>query len=362
MNEARPKTRQVMCRISFGLAGIHFDELEICHPLEVLEEVYQPLTSHAPLIVGGKSSPGHCTSSVAFLNSVADGNLQGDATGHPALTSCLSSPTSPSLSTLSGEDISWQNTGRLKLTSSPARIITSSAPQNRKTEKTQKVRYQAQTGKVRGSTKDVIKEHPRKQDRSIGSASVGQHSSSPTTISPNKQVRFLDMIEQRTIPNDETSDVDSEYSSHSFTDPAPLSYKPKISVHGSSLGKISHFSPSPHVLKRMPRVSEYSPSGDSAVDAGIKWANAKVRDQHGSPAMKSSRTPKVASSSETSSDVDSNTDHNVQPREETRFRRQQVLSPLRSDPSEGNKTGDQTLLPEPVFIVRTSNQEEGNGG
>ena len=327
-----------MCRIRFGLAGIQLDDLEICQPFDVLEEVYQPLISHVPLNVRGKSLLNHTKSSIASKACVADKHPQGINNGHPALTPRTSFPISSSLSPTSDDGgPNKQVLIKPEIASPPSPAPTSASPQNGETKEAQSSTIKTQAGEVQDSTKEVIKERPHKQVRFVNSASTNRYSSSPFITSPNKQVRFSNMVEQRTIPSDDTSNVDSESSFNSFTDSILLSLEAKNSLTSSSLAELLHLSAAPQVLNPMSNVNGYPTAGYSKVDTGVRWKSAKVRDQNGPLAKNSPSTSPTTKSSGSSCDVDSSIEQNVQSREETRFQRQQALSPLKSSSSKARK-------------------------
>ena len=343
-----------MCRIRFGLAGIYFDDFEICQPLTGVEEAYQPLVSHVPLLVGGKFQQSNCKPTAGSAECASCKNSYSNSKTAASTAQRSRSALSPSLLSSSGNGDT--------LIEQPIKNSSNKSPPPQRDEdtKTPKTIPEERTEVFTGKAKTLDgKEAIAKTNKHSNNTSTGQvllRNSQP----PAKQVRFSDTVEEMTVPSDEAIGLDSDSSISSFTDPPPILRKSRPSDRRSHSAELSRSSMHPHAAKPMSGTGEYSSSDESGVDAGTPWESSHVQGHDKLPANSPGSSLSPANQSEPSSDLESNVDFDGQQRKETRFYRQRERSPLRVSSQPSRKTRAQGVLPEPIFVVRSNKRKTGD--
>ena len=351
-----------MCRIRFGVTGIYFDDLDTCQPLTIVEEVYQPLISHNPLIVGGKLQQSGCNSPAGSKECSACKALRKDSISANSITQ-TSTPVPPSLlpstSSFTSDDALEQR---------DVKVLAGSATPLQRNEHTRSHRATPNSkaaipaaAKAKDFDPKVNKEKRTEAVKSTSDTSSHQKSPSFVSQHPAKQVRFSDVVEKMTIPDDEASDTESESSYGSFTDPPPILRKSKLADRQCQSVDVSQSSTPPYVPKSVSETSEDSSSNGSGVDARMQWTTIDTPDQDKLSLKQTSRSSSTASLSGPSSDFESNVDFDGRQREETRFYRQRVRSPLRLNTPASHKTRTQGILPEPILVVRSGKRKSSGG-
>lgn len=322
-----------MCRIRFGVTGIHFDNLEPSRPHE---EAYQPLVSPLPAIVDKKTSsegplPIITKKEVGRQAVGLKTSKKGLPTKRKEKSVMVESDPGPS-SVLSSsynncDEGSSQTTAKRKRSQDSSSSSSSSSnsdagldhslrdgPSGERQASTSKNEAKANKNKAAPRKVPSIKPTkfpPVKKVRFYDDASTADELNSAKYTPPAKKVRFADMVEERTIPDDASDSSSSDSSNDSYTDPGPPI--------------------EPHDL--LMRLASNTPLY----------------------ASKASRNRSPSSLSWNSSDIERKIDQSGQVQEENRFERQKSLSPPHSARSPAHRTRrSEDSAPEPLYIVQSN--------
>ena len=362
----------VMCRIRFGLAGVHFEDFQICVPVE---EGYQPLVANVPLIVAdkatGNGSDAGCLSGTRY---VRRRKFAGHTPGN--IKRCIS-PASTYSITLTSSTSSQDDGGSKRdlppsRSPSPGRILGNSSSSGTKGAQDDGDTVDGNTAisnierPLQGPpTTSNVRREPKvgispQRPATIKSARKTTSSSEPSSVTPSpllKQVRFSDMVEKRTIPSEVASDLSSNSSNDSYTDPPPLAEERLTNSKFQSWSPKRSFEVGGHDAR-----SISSTSNGSEVDPGPDWVASATLMQGTNSLASDSGMSSPTSQSWAGGESDSNVDFDGQGREESRFYRQKALSsPSSRFARRHSKTRSKGSLPEPIFVVRSQKRDHLDG-
>ena len=354
-----------MCRIRFGLAGIHFEDFEICH---TVEEVYHPLSSSVPCVVASKSTStsgvlaplskeGYTSEPRGPFSSCDGDDLRNSPlvssplkldnairSGNFLLDGAVSDPSSPQ----NGDGQSDQRKDRLeKCTTSRQKETTQPIPSQTK------VTGEAVKPKIT-SKKAAKLALQKKATSSDGNSNTQQEplKSGPLT----KQVRFSDMVEENIIPKESFSDSGSSSSYDSNIDPAPPAANKLAAPHRTTMPQGT----SSTALYDWN--SSSSSSSGSGIDAATALGSSPTTTQGRSLMTTMDRSKTPMSQSWDSSSCGSNVDFDGQDYGKSRFDRQRAMSPFSfADSRCGRRTRSIEGVPEPIFVMRSKQHEYVTG-
>ena len=352
----------LMCRIRFGLAGIHFEDFEGCHPVEKV--VFQPIISSVPPVVACKTKRRSiepdpllkegCVSSGKRTSPRQDENVKYYFSSFPfsfSLNADFSGDSKPVLRVVSGG---------ASLTSSSSRH---DDEHNDKVKPKENINTPQSKSLIQAPPPAANKVSEADRTESLPKKTAKAHSTEKVTIADNtslaeeeplktvppaKQVRFSDMIEERIIKSDLSSDSSSNSSYDSYTDPLPVNEDAVVALPSAAQSQ------GPMLDDSCGRSIVPSSSTGSGIDVRNTWTASHTPKRQRSATPGSSESQSPASLSWGSSDLESNIDLDGQECEGSRFHRQRALSPFTSsNPGRDRRTRFGEVLPEPIFVIRS---------
>lgn len=216
-----------MCRVRFGLAGIHFDPLEPSRPQN---DLFQPLIATLPVLASkqeiaetrakGNESTGNNVDGATTITKILKNERQIQTTNNLNSSSPPTSNDEAHHDTAKRDQCLDRNRLRNSLSSSSSSLPPPSwSPSSDKDQ-------------LRRLTKNTTSQVARDIPKPVGSSAVPRrngHCSRPhskripiksTKAPPAKRVRFAMDVQERTIPSDDISDISiSNSSADSYIDP-----------------------------------------------------------------------------------------------------------------------------------------------
>lgn len=383
-----------MCRIRFGVDGIYFEELQ---PSRFREEYYQPLISNMPDVYNGAFYGDNRPSDFAGKQTrwtrarVLPESLDKRRPGKDNIRKDINHITHPPSSTSSSSSdddcrpLLTETDIRKRSRQSSSSSSSSDSDGHRHGSAKDKQTTTTRTTKSSQSKKPVLRDVHQTQSGRIPVSVTSKTVKGPPVkrvrfskaSSPEKKVRFADMIEEKRIVNDDANDDDSESSSSSnstydsyIDPPSPIEPYDVFSGYYRSPGVSQAYR---NTLRQKGRSSfgmiEWNGdthgyldasdgSGIDADNAAVSRPRRRIRPGSNFYAIPSSRGRSPASQSWVSgSEIESNIDDVGEDPATSRFHRQRSLSPLvPSKRLRDPKIRSTKPVPEPVFVVRSKVQ------